>query len=748
MKFKLIGISVVIMIMLLISGTGKYFQSQIKLNEICSDNESYTVGEEQVIEDYIELYNEGNYAYTMKGLYLSDDQYDLKKISLEGYEIGAKEWLTIVCRDSNNSFAINNKGETIYLSDENGNILDFVEVDKLEGDTAYTRMEDEQWCIGNCTPGAANEAYASREVDLPVLSHEGGFYDESFDLTLSSAEGTSIYYSVDGSEPDENSSKYEEPIMVYDRTSEENIGLAVRNVVRDWQEYEPIDYKVPKAFILRAVAIDAEGNKSDVVTSTYFIGQSEYKNQDVVSLVTDYDNLFDSETGIYVTGSEYDEWYLNGEEGDRPLPNFRQKGKAWERPASFEFFSGSEKLLEQNVGIRIQGAGARENWDKRFSIYARKEYSDSNYLEIPFFGDEVLSHSIVLRNGRGDCVAQELLSDRGMPWQRYREVAVFVNGEYYYTTYIREKYSEEYFHDRYGIDKDNLVVIKSNTAACGVETDMVLFRELYEYIDTHDFSKDEEYYALNNIMDLQSYIDFLVSNIYLMNVDVEVEETKNVVMWRTREATDDQYSDGRWRFALYDMDTLDWMNGERFGVETNSEINVFENMMFEEDLSYNEGVIYTALKKNPNFAKQFVLTCCDMMNTYFQPKQIEAVLSGFEKDMESYNRGFFVKRSYYMKQHMEKEFGLTGGLGTITLRNEDVTKGTIVINTIEPEMTNGIWMGEYYTEYPVIMTAYPKEGYEFVGWSGDLDSTEATIEISVKSSGVDVRANFQKIEEE
>lgn len=748
MKFKLIGISVVIMIMLLISGTGKYFQSQIKLNEICSDNESYTVGEEQVIEDYIELYNEGNYAYTMKGLYLSDDQYDLKKISLEGYEIGAKEWLTIVCRDSNNSFAINNKGETIYLSDENGNILDFVEVDKLEGDTAYTRMEDEQWCVGNCTPGAANEAYASREVDLPVLSHEGGFYDESFDLTLSSAEGTSIYYSVDGSEPDENSSKYEEPIMVYDRTSEENIGLAVRNVVRDWQEYEPIDYKVPKAFILRAVAIDAEGNKSDVVTSTYFIGQSEYKNQDVVSLVTDYDNLFDSETGIYVTGSEYDEWYLNGEEGDRPLPNFRQKGKTWERPASFEFFSGSEKLLEQNVGIRIQGAGARENWDKRFSIYARKEYSDSNYLEIPFFGDEVLSHSIVLRNGRGDCVAQELLSDRGMPWQRYREVAVFVNGEYYYTTYIREKYSEEYFHDRYGIDKDNLVVIKSNTAACGVETDMVLFRELYEYIDTHDFSKDEEYYALNNIMDLQSYIDFLVTNIYLMNVDVEVEETKNVVMWRTREATDDQYSDGRWRFALYDMDTLDWMNGERFGVETNSEINVFENMMFEEDLSYNEGVIYTALKKNPNFAKQFVLTCCDMMNTYFRPEYIEAVLSGFGKGIESYNKGFFVNRSYYMKQHMEKEFGLTGGLGTITLRNEDVTKGTIVINTIEPEMTNGIWMGEYYTEYPVIMTAYPKEGYEFVGWSGDLDSTESTIEISVKSSGVDVRANFQKIEEE
>ena len=45
MKFKVIGISVVIAILLLISGTGEYFQSQIKLNEVCSDNESYTVGE-------------------------------------------------------------------------------------------------------------------------------------------------------------------------------------------------------------------------------------------------------------------------------------------------------------------------------------------------------------------------------------------------------------------------------------------------------------------------------------------------------------------------------------------------------------------------------------------------------------------------------------------------------------------------------------------------------------------------------
>lgn len=747
MKYKVIGISAILVIVLLVIGADDYFHSQIRISEICASNESYPVDDKQGVVDYIELYNAGRWNYTIQGLYLSDDEYNLKKLSLAGYSVDAGGYIVIACKDDKNSFAINNKGEEIFLSDENGRILERITIEKLEKDVSYAKMPTGEWAVGSCTPGAQNDVLMTNTVQVPNFSHKSGFYDEAFDVTLSSEAGTTIYYSIDASTPNENARVYEGPIQIYDRTSENNVGLAIQNVVRDWQEYEPITAPVDKAFILRAIAIDENGNQSDVVTETYFIGQNYFKDKDVVSLVTDHENLFDDETGIYVTGTAYDEWYLNGKEGDQPLPNFRQKGKDWERPATVEFFCNSESLLNQNVGIRIQGAGAREGWDKRFSVYARKEYSDSDYLDIPFFDDDVLSHSIVLRDGRGDCVAQELLADRGMPWQRYREVAVFVNGEYYYTTYLREKYSEEYFHDRYGINKDNLVLIKSNIAACGVETDMVLFRELYEYIEEHDFSNDVEYEALNEIMDLQSYIDFLVANIYLMNVDVEMEETKNVVMWRTREATDHAYSDGRWRFALYDMDTLDWMPGERFGVETNSEINVFEGMMFEEDLSYNEGVIYTAVKKNPNFVKQFVLTCCDMMNTYFQPEHIESVLRLFEKDLESYNKGFFLNRSFYMKQHMEKEFGLSGDVGNITLKNEDESKGNIIINTIEPKMVNGKWTGEYYTDYPVTLTAQPKEGYQFVGWSGDINATEITIEVPVASSGIEVQANFVKTEE-
>ena len=40
-----------------------YYQSQIVINEICSDNESYVLGEEEQAEDYIEIYNKGRFPY-------------------------------------------------------------------------------------------------------------------------------------------------------------------------------------------------------------------------------------------------------------------------------------------------------------------------------------------------------------------------------------------------------------------------------------------------------------------------------------------------------------------------------------------------------------------------------------------------------------------------------------------------------------------------------------------------------------
>ena len=99
-----------------------------------------------------------------------------------------------------------------------------------------------------------------------------------------------------------------------------------------------------------------------------------------------------------------------------------------------------------------------------------------------------------------------------------------------------------------------------------------------------------------------------------------------------------------------------------------------------------------------------------------------------------------------MKKYLAKEFELTGSLETVTLYNADEVKGTVHINSATPVMKNGSWSGEYYTDYPISVTACPAEGYEFIGWSGSIDSTEITIEVPVTNGGIEIRAEFQKID--
>ncbi len=55
---------------------------------------------------------------------------------------------------------------------------------------------------------------------------------------------------------------------------------------------------VPKATIIRAMAVDEKGNTSKTVTKTYFVDKNlaeVYKNASVISVVTDPDNLLSEE---------------------------------------------------------------------------------------------------------------------------------------------------------------------------------------------------------------------------------------------------------------------------------------------------------------------------------------------------------------------------------------------------------------------------------------------------------------------
>lgn len=76
--------------------------------------------------------------------------------------------------------------------------------------------------------------------------------------------------------------------------------------------------------------------------------------------------------------------------------------------------------------------------------------------------------------------------------------------------------------------------------------------------------------------------------------------------------------------------------------------------------------------------------------------------------------------------------------------HDDPEGGSISINTISPPFTNNQWTGQYYTDFPVTITASPKEGYMFSGWNGDSSSEQEEITVEIKKGGLELHAHFEK----
>ena len=137
-------------------------------------------------------------------------------------------------------------------------------------------------------------------------------------------------------------------------------------------KYNGPSYPVDKAMVIRAVAKNSKGEFSEINTKVYFITTGDlYKYQDltVISIVTNPENLFDPEIGIYVAGNMYIEAKKKAEEESgegkggwgRFNPwrmnncNYLMKGQEWEREAFVTIFDKSEYSRRVRIRARLPG---------------------------------------------------------------------------------------------------------------------------------------------------------------------------------------------------------------------------------------------------------------------------------------------------------------------------------------------------------------------------------------------------------
>lgn len=700
--------------------------------------------------DYIELYNASDEDVSLDGWYVSDDVQELKKYRLYDVNIGGKGFTLLFAnakQDSGSSlnFKLNPAGEKIFLSDAQGNLVDSVYVPKQEFGTVYARVTDgvDQWCVKEETTDFSNndaEILPVKKLEPPVFSHESGFYEEAFTLELKAGENEIIYYTLDGSKPTKESAVYKDGIYIENISDQPNVCNSVQKVVQEWKEYIPSGHPVDKAVIVRAMVANERNQISEVVTNTYFVEEEAYREKNVLSIAADYDDLFGPK-GIFVTGDEYDAYYLYDGATEGATPNFLQGGRKWEIPGNVQLLKEGQEVLNQKVGIRTQGASTRLNSKKRMSIFAREEYSGNQYFD-NFTFDGKKSHSFSLNSSTTNVALPELVKDRDVTIQSAIETVAFLNGEYWYDTYVLEKYNKYYLEETYGVNRDNVIIIKNQDVSEGPENSYDIYGQLLAYAANTDMSIQENYETLEQIADMQSYIDYICANVYLNNMDMS--ETKNYLVWRTINPENDDVGDGRWRWMMYDTDCVEWMNCSYYGASEKAEVNSFSETMQFTGVAINEHLLYSSAKNSPKFCKQFVLSFMDMANVNFSMESVEKVFEKWNNSPDICG-SFFEHRFDYIVPYMAEEFGLTGTLEDVTLKTNHASGGTIQLNTTTPDLSKGSWTGKYYTDYPVTVTAVPADGYEFVGWSGSVNSNNDTIEAEVVEGGIALEAVFEKI---
>ena len=740
--------------------------SSVVINEVCSNNFSTAPIRWREKLDWIELYNASEEVINLSGWTVSDDKDDANKYILP--EMVLEPGKHFILLASGNGYVdgervhLNFKlseGENLYLYDVDGILVDSVLIPETKENTSYARITDggADWVHAVPTPETTNnglQLVQTVEVAEPTFSLKSGFYSGVQLLELSTEEDMTIFYTLDGSEPTQESMMYLDPIVIQNRSNEPNVLSARSDISVEYcYRYAP-ETLVDKITVVRAVAIDENGNRSNIVTNSYMVDIQTnecYQGLPTISLSVNPDDFFDYDTGLYVLGDEYFIWkdYPDMWEGDEePDPNYKLRGIPSERPASITMFDAEGNVvLEQNIGIRIRGNATRHLSQKSFSLYARELYSGDKKFVVDVFGNGNEFDKMLLVADRDVTKIRtqlhgELLDGREVSIQEFVRCNVFLNGEYWGHYILSEALSTEYVHNYYGIPEDEMEI-----------DDNVIPDELKILTANEEgLSEEELYQALVDVIDVDSFIDYYASMIYIDNWDWLPH---NGCIWKSETINSaNPYQDGKWRWMVYDTELC----------ETGYDVNTFAAGNVS---TWQTDPLAQILITNEEFCQKFVTVFMDLANTVFEE---EHVLNVFDSILATYShaidaqgirwgddwadevytelehiREFYEKRFDYITGYLKDEFELQGELVPILLESSDENRGSIRINTVTPELKDGSWSGFYYSDYPVTISAIENKADSFVGWydiNGNLVSEELSITVELETENY-YRALFE-----
>ncbi len=704
-------------------------------------------------------------------------------------------------------FGLSGDGEQLLLVAPNETIIDQIDFPKQRTDVSYGRKTNgsaEIVYFSPSSPNASNVAANSYTgfASSPVMSVESGFFQSNFTLTISTAvPGAEVFYTTDGSEPDKNNItapgkayqfknqypknpgdgtgptftnyfltlKQNSPvnIPVSDRSSQPDVYAAISATNDFIPTYNSVPVKpVYKGTVIRAKVYEAGKLPSQTESRTYlFTPDGQPKSQlAVFSIKTDPDDMFDYEDGIGVAGKDFVDW-RNANPGagsfGTPVGNYH---RGTEIPSNVEVLVNGSPVINQDLGLRIHGQGSRTHDKKSFRLYSTGPNASQSDVDYPLF-PALPFHTfrrLILRNSGNDyertlmkdSYIHQIAKGLNMELQEYRPVTTYLNGEYWGIHDLRERQDEYYFASHYALEPENIEFF----ADPEIENNSGHYADLSNYIKTHNMADANNYnYALAR-MDMDNFIDYCILELYAANWDWPYG---NVTYWRHKvpyNPSAGKGKDGRWRWALFDVD----LSFEEL------DANQFAKALGAPDF------LLQYLLPNMTFRNKFINRYADLINSHFKPSRLltqidickNLIANEIPRNIERWNRpssyaiwesninlmvNFATNRPNVARGHIQSQFALNDGTRQVTVNVSNQDHGYIRVNTIDILPTTlGItpnpypWVGTYFKNVNIALTAIPKPGYKFLQWENlttGIVSNTATIDFA-PSSGSNYRAVF------
>lgn len=452
--------------------------SPLVINEVMVYNDSYNRQPNGEYYDWVELKNVSEEPIMLAEYYLSDDKDDLMLWRLPERYLDPGALLVVHCSGNSDlstsdtvhsNFSLNSTSERLYLtSAAQQRVTDYVWLHDIFKDWSVGRIDGQNgfFYLSSPTPWSGNRGNAYRYIsDQPVSLGEDGVYNDVTSVSVELEGSGSIFYTTDGSRPDENSAEYTEPLTL-DKTT-----------------------------VVRAINVQDGAAPSRAITLSYIINENH--TLPVLSLSTDSPSTF---SGIYYN-----------------------KRKYYEIPANISYFEdgGSFNI---DCGLKMKGWTSLENPKKSMGVSFRGCYGD-DMLDYDIFGSDVTEFSsLSIRAGQDYPLAiirnelfQELCLEMGdnVPTQNSKYCILYINGNYYGIYCLKEDFSKQYYASHKGVYKSDVTMLKSPVALSSA-----VYQEVYQFCRDNDMTLDENYDYICSVLDIDNVVDWFLIEGYTANSDV------------------------------------------------------------------------------------------------------------------------------------------------------------------------------------------------------------------------------------